>query len=81
MQAIRTSLATSITSLFWFAAVAMALGFVATLFLEEIPLGRTHQTRPAAEAAADELADVGLALAPHEARGLPPSRRPRERVA
>ena len=81
MQAIRASLATSITGLFFFGCLAMALGFVVTLFLPEIPLRRVHHTRPVVEAAEDELADVGLALAPNEALDLPDERRARERVA
>ena len=81
IQAIRTSLAVSITSLFIFGAVAMALGFVVTLFLEEIPLRRSHHTRPVVEVAEDELAEVGLALAPNEALDLPAERRPAKRVA
>ncbi len=81
MQAIRESLATAITSLFMLGAVAMALGFVVTLFLEEIPLRRTHHTAPALDAVEDELGDVGLALAPHEALDLPEERRAQEKVA
>ena len=85
MQAIRASLAVAITELFFFGCLAMALGFVVTLFLEEIPLRRVHHTQPAIEAAEDELAEVGLALAPNEALDLPDERRalelPRERIA
>jgi MFS family permease len=48
MQAIRLSLATAITSVFLLGALAMALGFVVTLFLPEIPLRRPdHPITPA----------------------------------
>ncbi len=81
MQAIRASLATAITDLFLFGAVAMAVGFAVTLFLQEIPLRRTHHTRPTIEMVEDELTDVGLALAPNEGADLPGERRAPERVA
>ena len=66
MQAIRASLATSITDLFLFAALAMALGFAVTLLLKEIPLrgGNRPQAEPAVETAEGALAGAGLALAP-----------------
>ena len=66
MQAVRASLATSITDLFLFAALAMALGFAVTLLLKEIPLrgGNRPQAEPAVETAEGALAGAGLALAP-----------------
>jgi hypothetical protein len=48
MVTIRSSLASAIAGLFLAGAVSMALGFVATLFLREIPLRRGHHPEPAA---------------------------------
>ena len=44
----------------------MVLGFVATLLLPEIPLRRSHRTRPVAEALQDELIDFDRAMVPNE---------------
>ncbi|MHB9059138.1 MAG: MDR family MFS transporter [Bacillota bacterium] len=44
MEAIRQSLATSITGLFMVSVVALIAGFVVTAFIREIPLRRTHHT-------------------------------------
>jgi MFS family permease len=75
MAAIRDSLAEAITGLFVVAAGAMVLGFVATLFLQEIPLrkkrGASH-TAPAVEGmegglldeVVADLADLGEDLIP-----------------
>lgn len=55
MEAIRQSLALSITELFAVGAAALVGGFLATLFLEEIPLRRSHEPAEA-EAGAGSLA-------------------------
>ncbi len=80
MLAIRESLAVAITQLFFISALAMVLAFVATLFLEEIPLRRGHHTTPVAEAVEDELTEVSMALAPNELREPPDGREPAERA-
>ncbi|MBI1802064.1 MAG: MFS transporter [Chloroflexi bacterium] len=61
MQAIRISLATAITELFMVGAAAMVLAFVATLFLKEIPLRKTHRpTAAEADAAGEIVAEPAL---------------------
>lgn len=50
MDAVRQSLATSITSLFLVSTVSLVVGFVVTLFLREIPLRRSHDEGEAAQA-------------------------------
>ena len=75
MAAIRDSLAEAITGLFVIAAGAMVVGFVVTLFLQEIPLRKTRgaaHTTPAVEGmeggvldeVVADLADVGEDLIP-----------------
>jgi EmrB/QacA subfamily drug resistance transporter len=76
MMAIRDSLAEAITGLFVLAAIAMVVGFVVTLFLQEIPLRKSRSgghTAPAIEGiegggvldeALADLADIGDDLAP-----------------
>ena len=51
MLALRQSLATAITSLFFAAMIAMLLAFVAVIFLKEIPLRKTNAPEQEAEAA------------------------------
>lgn len=46
VEALRESLAVSITSLFLISAVAMVASFIVTLFLPEIPFRRSHATAP-----------------------------------
>ncbi|MDO8673480.1 MAG: MDR family MFS transporter [Dehalococcoidia bacterium] len=48
MTAIQSSLASAISGLFMVSVSAMALAFVATLFLREIPLRKTHHDVPLA---------------------------------
>lgn len=75
LHAIRASLATAITDLFLVSAGAMALAFVVTLFLREIPLrsGR-HHTTATVETIEDELADVAMGMAPNDLREMPAER-------
>jgi hypothetical protein len=47
MDAIRVSLAQAIAGLFYIGVVAMICAFVATLFLEEIPLRKSHRVEAA----------------------------------
>ena len=49
MHALRGALATSITEVFLVGVVAVALGFVATLFLKELPLQKRYQIEEAGE--------------------------------
>jgi MFS family permease len=52
MVAVRESLTTAITNLFFFGAIAMFIGFVVVCFLPEIPLRRTRRGEPDTPAAA-----------------------------
>jgi hypothetical protein len=54
MLALRQSLATAITSLFFAAMIAMLLAFVSVIFLKEIPLRKTNA--PESEAGAAVIA-------------------------
>ena len=89
MVAIRDSLAEAITSLFVIAAGAMVVGFVVTLFLQEIPLRKsrgTAHTAPAVEGmeggpldeVVADLADVGEDFIPLDggAAGVSPHEDP-----
>ena len=49
MHGLRGALATSITEVFLVGVVAVALGFVATLFLKELPLQKRYQIEEAGE--------------------------------
>ena len=51
MHGLRGALATSITAVFLVGVVAVALGFVATLFLKELPLQKRYQIEEAGEGA------------------------------
>ena len=62
MLALRQSLATAITSLFFAAMIAMVLAFVAVIFLKEIPLRKTNA--PEAEVSAASAAAAALAKQP-----------------
>ena len=57
MDAVRHSLAAAITEIFLVATVIGLLGFVAVLFLKEVPLRRTHD-HPEVEEAETEEAEV-----------------------
>ncbi|MCA1667456.1 MAG: hypothetical protein LC793_08690 [Thermomicrobia bacterium] len=62
MLALRQSLATAITSLFFAAMIAMVLAFVSVIFLKEIPLRKTNA--PEVEASAVSAAAATLAEQP-----------------
>jgi EmrB/QacA subfamily drug resistance transporter len=66
IEAIRVSLSTAITNVFFLGFIIMVLGFVTVLFLREIPLRKSHSA-PVAEAPASETnrsrALLGLTLA------------------
>ncbi len=68
MHALRGALATSITAVFLVGVVAVALGFVATLFLKELPLQKRYQIEEAGEGvpASPPAQEAALAQANHE---------------
>jgi ABC-type dipeptide/oligopeptide/nickel transport system permease subunit len=47
IQAIRVSLATAITNVFFLGCITMLLGLLTTLFLREIPLRKAHAAQEA----------------------------------
>lgn len=66
VEAMRASLSTAITQLFLVGAVTLALGMIATLFLPEIPLRKSHgaHPRPAGAEVDGEAQSRGEAPAP-----------------
>jgi len=65
MQAIRVSLTSAITDLFFVGGCAMVLALIAVLFLPELPL-RTRNQAPGVEGAVEDAAE-SLPLAPDRA--------------
>ncbi|HBY96035.1 MAG TPA: MFS transporter [Chloroflexi bacterium] len=63
MLAIRQSLATAITDLFTVGAGVMIIAFIATLFLREIPLRKSHHA-PVLEVAGEAIAEAGEWVVP-----------------
>lgn len=59
MQAIRLSLATAITNLFFVGMVAMIVALVITLFLREIPLRKSHSATSDLAALGEGMVDLG----------------------
>jgi hypothetical protein len=68
MHALRGALATSITAVFLVGVVAVALGFIATIFLKELPLQKRYQIEEAGEGvpASPPAQEAALAQANHE---------------
>ena len=54
MQAVRQSLSTAVVDLFLLATIVAVVGLVVVLFLNEVPLRRTHMTLEEAELLAAE---------------------------